>query len=67
VSVAGLPGKVAGAVLEALGSSTAEQDDVAWQTARLFVTTCSAPSRPRCIGCFSNLATAATYKPRQRA
>ena len=35
-SVAGLPGRVAGAVLVAMGSSAAEQEDLARQIARLF-------------------------------
>ena len=35
-SVAGLPGKVAGVVLVALGSSAAEQQELAHQIARLF-------------------------------
>ena len=35
-SVAGLPAKVAGAVLVALGSSAAEQEELARQIARLF-------------------------------
>ena len=35
-SVAGLPGKVAGVVLVALGSSAAEQEELARQIARLF-------------------------------
>ncbi len=36
VSVAGLPGKVAGVVLMALGSSAAEHEELARQIARLF-------------------------------
>ena len=35
-SVAGLPGRVAGVVLVALGSSAAEQEELARQIARLF-------------------------------
>ena len=35
-SVAGLPGKVAGVVLVALGSSAVEQEELARQLARLF-------------------------------
>ncbi len=35
-SVAGMPGRVAGAVLVALGSSAAEQEELARQIARLF-------------------------------
>jgi hypothetical protein len=35
-SVAGLPGRVAGAVLVALGSSAAEHEELARQIARLF-------------------------------
>ena len=35
-SVAGLPGKVAGVVLVALGSSAAEQEELAREIARLF-------------------------------
>jgi len=49
-SVAGLPGRMAAAVLVALGSSAAEHEQLARDIARL--TTWSAPSRRQCTGPF---------------